>query len=251
MKKVVWLLALVFLLVGSLAQAKLLGIKQYMGYPDIIYNNTGNIKYDPDGDINDDNVLDTVDIPILGVSEFQYNFVLDADDLKIAYSDDSNDVDYLSGADYLTDMKVYLNVDTSGNLIEGYMVEQVVNGTVTVKDHTYSAGDVILAGEVVAFGYDKLYDSVNDVYVGGFDFLVSRDTLTGELIDDDIWPDEYPVGLFAIAEEIGDWDGTFASEFYLTKVKGDKAPVPEPATMLLVGAGLLGIGFVGRRHLKK
>ena len=28
-------------------------------------------------------------------------------------------------------------------------------------------------------------------------------------------------------------------------------PVPEPATMLLVGAGLLGIGFVGRRHLKK
>ena len=208
-------------MVAGVASAKLLGIGS-LGYPDIVFNNTGTISYTASSN----------------------SFVLDADDWKIAYADGT--VDYLTGTGYMTDFKIYLTVDNNGNLVgTGTMVEKVVEGSVTVSGNTYSAGTILLSGTVVAFGWGE-GDNLGD-----FDFLISKDSLSGALVDDGIWPTTVPTGIVAYAEDIGGWAGSWDSDFTLYKVKGDKAPVPEPATLLLLGSGLIGIAGIGRKRLKR
>jgi len=208
-------------MVAGVASAKLLGIGS-LGYPDIVFNNTGKISY----------------------TASTHSFVLDADDWKIAYADGT--VDYLTGTGYMTDFKIYLTVDNNGNLVgTGTMVEKVVEGSVTVSGNTYSAGTILLSGTVVAFGWGE-GDNLGD-----FDFLISKDSLSGALVDDGIWPTTVPTGIVAYAEDIGGWAGSWNSDFTLYKVKGDKAPVPEPATLLLLGSGLIGIAGIGRKRLKR
>jgi len=208
-------------MVAGMASATLLGIGS-LGYPDIMFNNTGTISYTASTD----------------------SFVLDADDWKIAYADGTSD--YLTGTEYMTDIKIYLTVDNNGNLVgTGTMVEKVVEGSVTVSGNTYSAGTILLSGTVVAFGWGE-GDNLDD-----FDFLISKDSLSGALVDDGIWPTTWPTGIVAYAENLNEWAGSWDSNFNLYKVKGDKAPVPEPATLLLLGSGLIGLAGIGRKRLKR
>jgi len=58
--------------------------------------------------------------------------------------------------------------------------------------------------------------------------------------------------MIAEADLINSFD---ASGFFVAKINGHQdqlvaAPVPEPATMLLMGIGLLGLGVVGRKRIK-
>ena len=223
MRKLLMVMAVIMavVMVAGMASATLLGIGS-LGYPDIMFNNTGTISYTASTD----------------------SFVLDADDWKIAYADGT--FDYLTGTGYMTDIKIYLTVDNNGNLVgTGTMVEKVVKGSVTVSGNTYSAGTILLSGTVVAFGWGE-GDNLGD-----FDFLISKDSLSGALVDDGIWPTTWPTGIVAYAENLNGWAGSWDSNFNLYKVKGDKAPVPEPATLLLLGSGLIGLAGIGRKTLKR
>jgi len=224
MRKLLMVMAVIMAVVmaAGMASAKLLGIGS-LGYPDIIFDNTGTISYRASSN----------------------SFILDADDLKIAYADGT--VNYLSGEKYTTDFKIYLTVDNNGNLVgTGTMVEKVIEGKVTVAGNTYSAGTTLLSGTVVAFGWGE-----EDSELGNFDFLISKDSLSGALVNDGIWPTTVPTGIVAYAENINGWAGSWNSDFELSKVKGDKAPVPEPATLLLLGSGLIGLAGIGRKTLKR
>ena len=221
-------LAIVFVAVAvaltmmvGVASAKLIGVEPLLGYPDILFNNTGTITYDADTD----------------------KFVLDADDQKIAYRDGT--VEYLSGPGFTTDMKIRIDVDSSGNMISCDMQEKVVEGTVTIGGTTYGVGTMLLSGDVSHFGWGE-----SGAELGEFDFLIDADTLAGVLVTAGIWPTTVDTGIFAHAELLNGWTGSWECDFNLDKVKGDKAPVPEPATMLLLGSGLIGLAGL-RKKIKK
>jgi len=220
MKRLLILMAvlMVVLMVVGTATAALIGLKGQLGYPDINFDNTGKINYTANNG----------------------SFVLDADDWKIAYANGT--FDYLTGDGFMTDIKIYLTVDNNGNLVgTGTMVEKVVKGSVTVSGNTYSAGTTLLSGTVVAFGWGE-----SGLELGYFDFLISKDSLSGALVDE-IWPDDRPTGIIAYAEKLHGWSGSWEYDFTLEKVKGDKAPVPIPTTILLLSSGLLGFGLLSRR----
>ena len=221
MKRLLMLMAalMAVLMVVGTASAALIGLESQLDYPDIIFNNTGKIKYTS----NDD------------------SFVLDADDWKITYADDT--FDYLTGDKYMTDIKIYLTVNENGDLVSGTMEEKVEKGCVTVSGNSYTAGTTLLAGTVTAFGWGEGNN------LGDFDFLISKDSLSGALVEDGIWPNDRPTGIVAHAEKLHGWSGSWECDFTLEKVKGDKAPVvPIPPTILLLGSGLLGFGLLGRRR---
>ena len=103
-------------------------------------------------------------------------------------------------------------------------------GTVASEDYNSHAW-----GEDCTWGFgevdtnDYTYD-INASYLGDGSFNVVLSSLWGDFyIDKSVLEIEYnPVGSSA-----------------------NSAPVPEPATMLLLGSGLIGVSFVGRKKFFK
>lgn len=210
MKKLGILSALTIVLISfSTASADLIGVLPLITnqYPDIVFNNTGAIDYDSLTD----------------------QFSLTADGLKIAYS--PTEFYYLSGPGVHTAMSLDLNVDENGDMTGiGMMVEIVADGDVTIRNQVYGTGTVLLTGSVYDFGWGEA-----GAVLGDFDFLINN--ATGALISDGLWPDNVDIGIIAFAETLNGWAGSWNTDFHLDKVKGDKAPIPEPTTVILLSLG--------------
>jgi hypothetical protein len=213
MKKLLLLAVVVFSC--STASAGLIGVKDLISdqYPDIIFNNLGTISY---------TALDD-------------KFNLRADDLRIVYGDST--YDWLSGPGFNVEITIALDIDSTGKLVgTGTMKEVVKEGEVTIKGEVYGAGTTILAGNVYAFGWGE-----PGAALGMFDFLINN--VTGALVtaNPQVWPNNIPTGIFVLTEDLAGWGGSWDGDFDLAKVKGNKAPVPEPTTIALLGLGALAL----------
>lgn len=226
MKKIlITLVIAAAVMVSGTASASLLGVLALHSWPDIEFDTGGSLTYDKSAG----------------------TVVIDAKDTMITYADGS----YESLLSTLVTFDLSINVDANGNLVGTGTMDEIVAGDddIEIAGTTYSTGDVLLTGEVTAFGWDRLqYGQVG--YVGFFDFLVDIDPDASLLVKNGVWVDPYGTGISAVGEQV--WDGSWAESFSLSPLKGDKFPLtPEPTSLLLLGSGLLGLAAFSRKKKRK
>jgi len=231
-------------MVAGVASAKLLGIEaNYEGNrPDIEYDSGGVVKYEPGSDL----------FTIIAWDKCYYYEPEPSPGASISnnvgfgiaiYVDENGD--FLGGVSNYT---YSWDPDTKDDDIttDYDMIEYVLNDftlTVDGEDYKFQAGDIFLAADILAFGWE--YDGTKYK----FDFLF--DTVTGKLVDYGLWPTFPLTGAYVHTDPTDNvlWGTT--ETFQEGLAKGDKMPTPEPATLLLLGTGLIGIAQLGRKKLRK
>lgn len=241
-------LALLFLISIYSADATLLGVDLADRWPDIDSNNIGLVKFTPNNP---------------GTPGQGGNVTYSAFANRIAYS--MSDVDSLLASNPSSPPPIVpavkaivsMDINSAGNLTAGSMSLIVEPGLeVWIRGKWYGPAHgsaTLLSGTVTAFGW------ANHPTGGNMEYDAYFANLTGALIDDGIWP-TYPTGWKGHADS-GSWltgptggDDwwNLSTGFETEKNKSDMAPIPEPATLILLGSGLVGlVGYAWRRKKKQ
>jgi hypothetical protein len=198
-------------------------------YPDITIDGNGQIVFDSQGGAG---------------SGGQLKFT--ANDLQITYSSTPGDVEFLAG---LVDFELVVNIDGAGTITTGSMMTETAIADFTLykpvgAPHNYFMGETVLSGPVVKMQWD------NTAGNGRYGFQINP--VSGEFVND-FWPD-VAMNIFGYSET-HTWPGPDwwnGDDFTLDKCKANKAAVPEPSTLLLLGFGLVGVaGYAWRRKKKQ
>jgi hypothetical protein len=168
-----------------------------------------------------------------------------ANDLIITYA--SGDFDPLAGK---VDFTLTMTINNLGQITSGSMEEEVVSAftlqNVPGGPHSYAVGETVLSGPVTGMQWE------NSGGIGLFGFIIQP--LSGEFVNDGFWPGAPATYIVGRSDE-DPWPGPAwwnGGDFELNKAKANKAPTPEPSTILLLGFGLVGAaGYAWRRKKKQ
>jgi hypothetical protein len=138
---------------------------------------------------------------------------------------------------------VQFHVDSSGNFSGGVdgIDDLTISGTFTYNNVTYSG--VLLTGEVTNFGWQNIPGTKYALFDLTFD-------ATGGVLQE-LYAGSGNKGADIFSSEISNFKGNWNVNHSGSKVKHDTAPVPEPATILLFGLGIVGIAIFGRKRFRR
>jgi hypothetical protein len=150
----------------------------------------------------------------------------------------------ISGAEPFTDVKNY-----NGTLTGGISYDW----TFDLNNDIFAIGD-INAGDIINEGTFTITTKINDYNVDWIGHWLQN----AEIIPDSTALDVIGLGhVFILASIFSEHDLgitiTPESNLYLNSLSlsGDYTPAPEPATLLLLGSSLIGLGSLRKRFLKK
>jgi hypothetical protein len=215
MKKLNYLsILLIFILLMPVgADATLIGVD--IGLPDIYSNSTGTYNY----------------------NSTTHLFTCTATASTITF--DGTTSIPITGGSY----SVQFYVDSSGNFSGGVVSgsDLTISGAFTYNNINYSG--VLLTGEVTNFGWQNIPLTKYAL------FDLTFDSKGGAL--QGFYAASGNKGVDIFSSEISNFTGNWNVNHSGSKVKHDTAPVPEPATILLFGLGIVGIALFGRKRFRR